>query len=108
MFGVLSKTPAEELLEEGYDAYQLEGGYGSWLVRAMNSESANEERRAEIEKSLRKRFKCDLMGRFVKAVIDYDLIRPNDKIAVCISGGKDSMLMAMLFKELKRRNKIPF
>ena len=108
MFGVLSKTPAEELLEEGYDAYHLEGGYGSWLVRAMNSESANEERRAEIEKSLRKRFKRDLMGRFVKAVIDYDLIQPNDKIAVCISGGKDSMLMAMLFKELKRRNKIPF
>lgn len=108
MFGVLSKTPAEELLEEGYDAYQLEGGYGSWLVRVMKSESADAARREEIEKSLRKRFRHDIMGRFVKAVTDYDLIRPNDKIAVCISGGKDSMLMAMLFKELKRRNKIPF
>ena len=108
MFGVLSKDPAEKLLDEGYDAYHLEGGYGDWLVRVMKSESGNLERRAEIEKSLRKRFKHDIMGRFVKAIIDYDLIRPNDKIAVCISGGKDSMLMAMLFKELKRRNKIPF
>ena len=105
MFGVLSKTPAEELLSEGYDAYQLEGGYGSWLVRAMKSESANTERRAEIEKSLRKKFRHDIMGRFVKAITDYQLIQPNDKIAVCISGGKDSMLMAMLFKELKRRNR---
>jgi len=108
MFGVLSKDPAEKLLDEGYDAYHLEGGYGDWLVRVMKSESGNLERRAEIEKSLRKRFKHDIMGRFVKAIIDYELIRPNDKIAVCISGGKDSMLMAMLFKELKRRNKIPF
>ena len=108
MFGVLSKDPAEKLLDEGYDAYHLEGGYGDWLVRVMKSESGNLERRAEIEKSLRKRFKHDIVGRFVKAIIDYDLIRPNDKIAVCISGGKDSMLMAMLFKELKRRNKIPF
>ena len=108
MFGVLSKDPAEKLLDEGYDAYHLEGGYGDWLVRVMKSESGNLERRAEIEKSLRKRFKHDIMGRFVKAIIDYDLIRPIDKIAVCISGGKDSMLMAMLFKELKRRNKIPF
>ena len=108
MFGVLSKDPAEKLLDEEYDAYHLEGGYGDWLVRVMKSESGNLERRAEIEKSLRKRFKHDIMGRFVKAIIDYDLIRPNDKIAVCISGGKDSMLMAMLFKELKRRNKIPF
>lgn len=108
MFGVLSKDPAEKLLAEGYNAYHLEGGYGNWLVRVMKSESGKEERRAEIEKSLRKRFKHDIMGRFVKAIIDYDLIRPNDKIAVCISGGKDSMLMAMLFKELKRRNKIPF
>lgn len=108
MFGVLSRDPAEKLLAEDYDAYHLDGGYGNWLVRVMKSESGNEQRRTEIEKSLRKRFKHDIMGRFVKAIIDYDLIRPNDKIAVCISGGKDSMLMAMLFKELKRRNKIPF
>ena len=108
MFGVLSKAPAEELMDEGYDAWQLEGGYGSWLVYVTKSDAANAARREEIEKSLRKRFRRDLMGRFVKAIVDYDLIQPNDKIAVCISGGKDSMLMAMLFKELKRRNKIPF
>ena len=49
-----------------------------------------------------------LFSRFAKAVRDYELIQENDKIAVCISGGKDSMLMAKLFQELKRHNKFPF
>lgn len=48
------------------------------------------------------------MSKFVKAIKEFDLVSPNDKIAVCISGGKDSMLMAMLFKELKRYDKFPF
>ena len=67
-----------------------------------------EKRREEIEKSLRKKFRTLIMGRFVQAVNRYDLIEPGDHIAVCISGGKDSMLMAKCFQELKRRNKIPF
>ena len=66
------------------------------------------ERRTEIEKTIRKKFKVSCFNPFVKAIVNYDMIRPGDKIAVCISGGKDSMLMAMLFMELKRRNKIPF
>ena len=63
-----------------------------------------------VEQSLtrRRRFKEKLVHRFAQAVADYSLIEPNEKIAVCISGGKDSMLMAKLFQELKRRNKIPF
>ncbi len=108
MFGVLSADPAEKLEKQGYQAYQLEGGYGDWLVHTMQADEDNTERREEIERSLRKKFKHDIMGKFVKAITDYDLIQPGDKIAVCISGGKDSMLMAMCFKELKRRNKIPF
>ena len=48
------------------------------------------------------------MSKFVKAIKEFDLISPGDKIAVCISGGKDSVLMAMLFKELKRYDKFPF
>ena len=72
------------------------------------SEEALLKRRDEIERSLRKKFKSDIFGKFVKAIVDYELLAPGDHIAVCISGGKDSMLMAMLFKELKRRNKIPF
>lgn len=72
------------------------------------SEEALLKRRDEIERSLRKKFKSDIFGKFVKAIVDYELLAPGDHVAVCISGGKDSMLMAMLFKELKRRNKIPF
>ena len=107
-FGVLSREIADELDDRGWCAWHLEGGYGKWLAEILKKESANEERRNGIEKSLRRQFRRDLMGKFVKAVNTYDLIQPGDRIAVCISGGKDSMLMAMLFKELKRRNKIPF
>ncbi len=62
----------------------------------------------QVEESIRKRFKKELFSKFCRAINDYDLIAPNDKIAVCISGGKDSFLMAKLFQELKRHNKIPF
>ncbi len=64
--------------------------------------------REDIEKSIRKRFKHDLEGKFEKAVVQYSLIEEGDHIAVCISGGKDSMLMAKLFQEIKRHNKFPF
>lgn len=67
-----------------------------------------EERRQQIEKSIRKKFHKEIFSRFCKATNDYELISPGDKIAVCISGGKDSMLMAKLFQELKRHNKFPF
>ena len=67
-----------------------------------------DDRCAEIEKSLRKKFRKDIMSPFVKAITNYELLSPGDHIAVCISGGKDSMLMAKCFQELKRRNKIPF
>ena len=63
---------------------------------------------SEVETSLRKKFHKTLFGKFCAALNEYDLIQPHDKIAVCISGGKDSMLMAKLFQELKRHNKIPF
>ena len=60
------------------------------------------------EDSLKKKFHKKLFTPFAKAIVEYGLIAPNDKIAVCISGGKDSFLMAKLFQELKRHNKIPF
>lgn len=68
----------------------------------------NIERRESIELSIRKKFKKELFSKFAKAINEYDLIQPNDKIAVCISGGKDSMLLAKLFQELKRHNKFEF
>lgn len=68
----------------------------------------NIEKREKIELSIRKKFHKELFSKFAKAINEYDLIQPNDKIAVCISGGKDSMLLAKLFQELKRHNKFEF
>lgn len=65
-------------------------------------------RAEEIEKSIRKKFHKQLFSKFAKAINEYKLVQENDRIAVCISGGKDSMLMAKLFQELKRHNKFPF
>ena len=65
-------------------------------------------RAEEIEKSIRKKFHKRLFSRFAKAVREYELVQEGDRIAVCISGGKDSMLMAKLFQELKKHNKFPF
>lgn len=63
----------------------------------------------EIEKSIRsRRFHKKLFSRFAKAINTYDLLKENDKVAVCISGGKDSMLMAKLFQEIRRHNKFHF
>ena len=63
---------------------------------------------AEIEQSLRKKFKKPLFSKFAKALNTYDLLQEGDRVAVCISGGKDSMLLAKLFQELKRHRKFEF
>lgn len=62
----------------------------------------------EIERSIRKEFHREIWCRFTKAINEYGLIKDGDKIAVCISGGKDSMLMAKLFQELARHGRIQF
>ena len=102
--GQISDTLAEELQEDGYDAVNLVNGYYGWL----KDKFTDDDYAADVEKSIRKKFSKTIWGRFTKAVIEYELVKPNDKIAVCISGGKDSMLMAKLFQELKRHNKFPF
>ena len=61
-----------------------------------------------VEEGLRTVFAKRLFKPFAKAIVEYGLVEPNDKIAVCMSGGKDSMLMAKLFQELKRHDKFPF
>jgi tRNA(Ile)-lysidine synthase TilS/MesJ len=63
-----------------------------------------------VEQDLRKdkAFHNRIFARFTKAIRTYEMISPGDKIACCISGGKDSVLMAKLFQELKRQNKFPF
>ena len=60
------------------------------------------EKYQEIERSIIKKFRKDIWSKFVKAITTYELIRDNDKIMVCISGGKDSFLMAKCFQELVR------
>ena len=75
-------------------------------ISAKNSRQSETAQRAE--ESIKKKFHKKLFTPFAKAIVEYGLVAPNDKIAVCISGGKDSFLMAKLFQELKRHNKIPF
>ena len=62
----------------------------------------------KIERSIIRKYRKELWAPFLNAVTKYELIQPNDRIAVCISGGKDSMCMAKLFQELKRHSDIPF
>ena len=62
----------------------------------------------EIEKSIQKKYRKEIFGRFVRAVKDFNLVEENDVIGVCISGGKDSFLLAKCMQELKRHNKFPF
>lgn len=62
----------------------------------------------DIERSLITTYKKDVFRPFTKAINEYQLIEPGDKIAIGISGGKDSLILAKLFQELKRHNKIPF
>lgn len=62
----------------------------------------------EIERSITKKYKKYIWSKFIKAIKDYKLVEDGDKIAVAISGGKDSLLMAKLFQELKRHGQMEF
>ena len=66
------------------------------------------ERYQEIEKELTKIYRKNIWSKFVKAICDYEMIKEGDRIAVCISGGKDSALMAKCFQELKKHRKMNF
>lgn len=105
--GIISEEPARRLAKQGYDACHLTGGYIAWLLQNFETEKAVWTYE-DIEKSIRKKFHRALFSRFAKAINQYELVQEGDKIAVCISGGKDSMLMAKLFQELKRHDKFPF
>lgn len=105
MKGLVSADVADILTSHGYDAWNLEGGFGAWLVKSFDEQGI---RAQEIERSIQKKFKKTLFSKFAKAINEYDLVQEGDKIGVCISGGKDSMIMAKLFQELKRHNKFHF
>ncbi len=66
------------------------------------------EKYKEIERSIIKKYRRDIWSKFVRAVVDYKLINENDSIMVCISGGKDSFLLAKCIEELKKHGKVNF
>ena len=105
--GRVSRDVAENLCEQGYDAVSLKGGYLAWLMAEIKKQEADEVCDS-VEKSLRKKFHKNIFSKFAKAINQYELVKEGDRIAVCISGGKDSILMAKLFQELKKHNKFPF
>ena len=105
--GQISRDIAEELQDQGYEAYSLKGGYVGWLMADMKKKEADDVCE-HVELSIRKKFKKKIWSKFTKAVREYELVKEGDRIAVCVSGGKDSMLMAKLFQELKRHNKFNF
>lgn len=105
--GKISIDVAERLREKGVDAVSLEGGYTAWLLDSIKRKEAESISR-DVEQSIRKKFRKKIWRMFAKAINTYDLVKEGDKIAVCISGGKDSMLMAKLFQELKLHNKFDF
>lgn len=105
--GKYSIDVAEELVEKGYDAVSLAGGYVAWLLDRIKDDQ-EKEINSDVEKSIRKKFRKSIWCKFTKAINQYELVKEGDCIAVCISGGKDSMLMAKLFQELKLHNKFAF
>ncbi|MBQ7920837.1 MAG: ATPase [Lachnospiraceae bacterium] len=105
--GKFSVEVAEFLSDKGYDAVSLAGGYVAWLLEQFQDKK-EEEVSKKVEESIRKKFRKNIWCQFTKAINQYELVKEGDCIAVCISGGKDSMLMAKLFQELKLHNKFPF
>ena len=66
------------------------------------------EKYKEIERSIITSYRKKIWTKFIKSIQEFDMIQDGDKIAVCMSGGKDSMLMAKCFQELKRHGKLNF
>ena len=100
---------AEELQGlEKRECYSLEGGYMGYLKDELANMGAGGEKQKKAELSIRKKYHKQLFSRFAKACKTYKLINEGDHIAVCISGGKDSMLMAKLFQEIQTHRQVKF
>ena len=110
--GERSKDVVDALQLAGYQAFNIEGGYRSYLrlnlSRLVQKEDEITERRGDIERSIIKKYKKTVWRQFTKGINEYELIQDGDKIAVCISGGKDSMLLAKLMQELKKHGRNNF
>ena len=78
------------------------------MVKCKGNGSDILERYREIERTIIKTYRAHLWAPFVKALKEFELLKPGDRVCVCISGGKDSMLLAKLFQELKRHSDFEF
>ena len=105
--GVISPEIVDKMTNLGFNTKNISGGYFGWL-REHFTDLDEGEKQLQVEESLRKKFHKQIFSKFAKAINEYELLSPGDKVAVCISGGKDSMLMAKLFQELKHHNKFDF
>lgn len=105
MTGEQSVEPVKKLQSQGVEAYSLAGGYSRWVVFDIKHA---ESKKKQAEESIRKTFHKKLFSPFAKALNTYELLQPGDHVAVCVSGGKDSFLMAKLFQEIKRHHKFDF
>ncbi|MDO4169297.1 MAG: ATP-binding protein [Lachnospiraceae bacterium] len=110
--GDQSRPIVDKLEEKGFDAFNIEGGWRSYLRvqldHYLKEEDALQQKTKDIERSIIKKFRKPIWRKFTKGINEYNLIQEGDKIAVCISGGKDSMLMAKLLQELQRHGKFHF
>lgn len=107
--GEVSKEAADYLEQHGMNAYSLIGGYNAYLISTIQNETDDlKEKQKKAEASIQKKYHKELFSKFAKACKNYQLIQEGDHIAVCISGGKDSMLMAKLFQEIQRHRQVSF
>ena len=93
---------------DGRECLSLKEGYMGYVRSGILANGNNEEIQHKAEECIRKKFHKQLFTPFTKACKDYRLISDGDHIAVCISGGKDSILMAKLFQEIQRHKKVRF
>lgn len=107
-FGRKTKDLDDHEALQGRDCYSLEGGYTGYICSRISEFDDIEEKRKKAERSIQKKFHESLFAPFAKACKIYKLIEEGDRIAVCISGGKDSMLMAKLFQEIQKHGHCNF
>ena len=105
--GKKSSEIAEQLYNNGINAYSINEGYHAFIDNDLKKQS-DPDFCQKVENSLRKKFRKSIYSNFIKALKAYKLVNEGDCVAVCISGGKDSMLMAKLFAELKRYSEVNF
>lgn len=102
--GMLSEPLAQKLREQGFDAANLSEGYYGWLRTRLS----DADKSMSVRESILGEFKSSIWENFLAAIKRYRLMNTGDSVAVCISGGKDSMLMAKLFSMLKASGEIEF